>query len=89
MQTDPSDSPDRHDELTRLYHYTTIEGLKGILESEEIWATDVDYLNDGSEYVYAERFIEDVLTDLAQDEFLRELLLGTLPRAWPCPWRHA
>lgn len=33
-----------------VYHYTTPEGLKGIIENRCIWATNVNYLNDASEY---------------------------------------
>lgn len=36
-----------------LYHYTTTEGLLGILESEELWATNILFLNDTSELVDA------------------------------------
>jgi len=32
-----------------LYHYTTQEGLLGILEKASIWATHYRYLNDASE----------------------------------------
>ncbi len=32
-----------------LYHYTTAEGLKGIIENQEIWASDIFSLNDASE----------------------------------------
>jgi hypothetical protein len=32
-----------------LYHYTTLAGLKGIIESESIWFTDFRQLNDPSE----------------------------------------
>ena len=32
-----------------LYHYTDSGGLKGILSSGKIWATDIHYLNDKSE----------------------------------------
>ncbi len=35
-----------------LYHYTTMKGLIGILESKELWATNILYLNDGSEFKY-------------------------------------
>lgn len=31
------------------YHYTDINGLKGILENKEIWLTDIRFLNDESE----------------------------------------
>jgi hypothetical protein len=33
-----------------LYHYTTLDGLLGILEKSEIWATGIRFLNDTSEY---------------------------------------
>jgi hypothetical protein len=32
-----------------LYHYTTQEGLLGMLDNEKIWATHIRYLNDTSE----------------------------------------
>ena len=35
-----------------LYHYTTAEGLKGIIENDEIWATSAYYLNDSAEILY-------------------------------------
>lgn len=48
-----------------LYHYTTPEGLKGILQSGALWATEVRYLNDASELDYALQFARKEL-----DEFL-------------------
>jgi len=33
-----------------LYHYTTAEGLISIVRNREIWATDIFYLNDQSEF---------------------------------------
>lgn len=42
-----ADSPD---EL--LYHYTTISGFKGIIESQCLWASDVRYMNDSAELQY-------------------------------------
>jgi hypothetical protein len=32
-----------------LHHYTTAEGLKGIIENQEIWASDIFSLNDAKE----------------------------------------
>jgi hypothetical protein len=43
-----------------VYHYITIEGVIGICKSRTIWATDVLYMNDTSEYVYSGRIIEEV-----------------------------
>jgi len=36
-----------------LYHYTSQSGLRGIIENQCIWATDVRYLNDSTEFSYA------------------------------------
>jgi hypothetical protein len=33
-----------------LYHYTTLDGLLGILDKKELWATGISYLNDTSEF---------------------------------------
>jgi hypothetical protein len=41
-----------------LYHYTTAQGLIGILKSNTLWASDLQYLNDFSELRYAENLIE-------------------------------
>lgn len=44
-----------------VYHYTTTEGFKGILESGEIWATSIYCLNDWTEFEYARKpFIDSV-----------------------------
>lgn len=39
--------------LEELYHYTSHEGLLGIVKNKEIWATDADYLNDSKELYLA------------------------------------
>lgn len=33
----------------RLYHYTTFEGLRGIIDSGALWTSDVRYMNDSAE----------------------------------------
>jgi hypothetical protein len=38
--------------LPNLYHYTTGEGLKGVLQTKRIWATHYKYVNDSSEFDY-------------------------------------
>lgn len=32
-----------------LYHYTNAQGLQGILDNHQLWATDIGYLNDSME----------------------------------------
>lgn len=34
----------------RLWHYTTASGLHGILNSQQLWATHIHYLNDAEEF---------------------------------------
>jgi hypothetical protein len=40
-----------------LYHYTTAEGLKGIVDNDEIWATSAYYMNDSAEILYGYRVL--------------------------------
>ncbi|GAB6053840.1 hypothetical protein JCM17960_26600 [Magnetospira thiophila] len=35
-----------------LYHYTSAVGLTGIIQSGQLWATHIKFLNDYSEFVY-------------------------------------
>ena len=44
-----------------LYHYTTQEGLLGILRDKCIWATDIRYLNDTSEgQIFTKLFLDEL-----------------------------
>src|SRR5271157_272364 len=44
-----------------LYHYTTAEGLKGIIQQDKIWATNFRYVNDRTEFLYANSILESEL----------------------------
>ena len=44
-----------------LYHYTTIKGFMGIVDSEQMWATDLQYINDTKELVYAGDLVNEVI----------------------------
>ena len=49
------------DESSPLYHYTTAEGLLGIISNQRrivLRASRIQYLNDSSEYEYFERTLE-------------------------------
>ncbi len=39
--------------LRTLYHYTSRDGFKGILASKELWATEIRFLNDSTEFATA------------------------------------
>jgi len=41
--------PKVSEEYKKLYHYTTWEGLQGILQTQTLWATNYRFLNDYSE----------------------------------------
>jgi len=55
-----------------LWHYTTPEGLTGIIESNSLWATDVFYLNDSMEFMHginiAREIIKQKISSLVGDE---------------------
>jgi hypothetical protein len=47
-----------------LYHYTTAEGLWGIIRDRAIWATHFRHLNDPTELVHGEELAFEVAKDL-------------------------
>src|SRR6266540_1307643 len=49
-----------------VFHYTTVDGLRGIVESGKLWATEVGYLNDASEYVHANDILASVAARLGE-----------------------
>jgi hypothetical protein len=54
---------DDHPVPALLYHYTDVHGFKGIVESRELWATHIQYLNDTQEYHYAEDLANRVINE--------------------------
>lgn len=46
-----------------LFHYTTAEGLKGIIEKAELWATSAYFLNDTAEITYGYGVLSASLED--------------------------
>jgi len=49
------------DDPETLFHYTTAQGLLGILESSCLWASDLRFLNDAQEGLYAKQLLVDEL----------------------------
>src|SRR5437879_3751511 len=45
-----------------IYHYTTVIGLQGILETNRLWASAAYYLNDSSEVEYGSRLLHQELS---------------------------
>ncbi|MCP5004624.1 MAG: DUF2971 domain-containing protein [Planctomycetes bacterium] len=46
-----------------LYHYTSQKGLLGIVNNNEVWATDILYLNDTMEYKYAVDLASEIIKE--------------------------
>ena len=67
-----------------LFHYTSGGGLRGILESSSLWATNYRFLNDASEVAYGASLFEAIIQEkLAKegDPVLLEFLGRTLRTA--------
>ncbi|HEY7170457.1 MAG TPA: DUF2971 domain-containing protein [Vicinamibacterales bacterium] len=61
-----------------LYHYTTADGLIGILQSRQIWATNVRFMNDTSELAYGIRMVRAIFDEVgrqAADRGIRQARL--------------
>lgn len=53
----------------KLYHYTSTEAFLSIMENQELWLTDIKYLNDATEFEYtlmqAERMHRELISGAA------------------------
>lgn len=47
--------------MSEYGHYTSIAGLMGIIEHEQLWATNIRFLNDEQEYQHALDLIKELL----------------------------
>lgn len=54
---------------TTLFHYTSVMGIKGIIESNSIWATDAQYLNDAQELKFGRTELYDAMIARAEELF--------------------
>ncbi len=52
-----------------LYHYTGAGGLKGIFDSNTLWATDAEFLNDARELQFGRDEMLAVLAEYAEELF--------------------
>lgn len=62
---------------THVYHYTTADGLKGIIESKRLWASGAYFLNDTSEIEYGCELTARILEESAvapETEFIGKVL---------------
>lgn len=60
-----------------LYHYTSIDGLMGILSNKSIWLTDYQYLNDMEEIEHGKSIVKNTANALLEssiDQSTKDLL---------------
>lgn len=50
-----------------LYQYTSQEGLLGIIQKSELWATEIRYLNDSKEFLYAIEFARKKIKQIKKE----------------------
>lgn len=65
-----------------LYHYTSIDGLMGILSNKSIWLTDYQYLNDMEEIEHGKNIVKNTAKELLEstnDQITKDLL-----QKWIC-----
>lgn len=74
-------------ELTRLapppnpviYHYTSLDGFQGIIESGDMWLTESAFLNDASEIIHGMQLSQEVLESLEIDcEPIKDYLVNVI-----------
>jgi hypothetical protein len=66
-----------------IYHYTTADGLLGILKGSSLWCTHFSYLNDAAEATYARRVFCDALEATPKDSPRRLIAEAVLARLEP------
>jgi hypothetical protein len=69
-----------------LHHYTTADGLKGIVENSELWASSAYFLNDSAEITYGYGLLKEALdkwlTQNPRSEESVSLGLARVLRRW-------
>lgn len=50
-----------------IYHYTSIDGIIGILRNKELWFTNIYFLNDNQELFYTYKLIDEVIKEIKKE----------------------
>jgi hypothetical protein len=66
-----------------LHHYTSVEGLKGILDSGQIWATHTGYLNDSQEIFYGRDLALEEIRSVTDRAVMSNAMLHRVEKAVP------
>ncbi|MEC6816983.1 DUF2971 domain-containing protein [Photobacterium toruni] len=54
--------------MSTLYHYTSLQGLIGVITDKSVWASHCEYLNDSSEFIHALSFAKTVSGNIFMDD---------------------
>lgn len=57
----------------KIYHYTNVKGLQGIISNKVFWVTKSEFLNDSMELIYTLTLLEEVCKSIDNKE-LTEIL---------------
>lgn len=52
-----------------VFHYTSLAGLVGIIENEELWLSDIEFLNDSEELRYAARLLHTAIMNRIERDY--------------------
>ena len=63
-----------------IYHYSDISGIKGIIETKELWATSAFYLNDKNEIYHSFNLIRERLEE--SFDKTKNLIIGSAKHDW-------
>lgn len=68
------------EKLDVFYHYTSMEALVSIIESDAIWLSDYSYLNDKTELVHGVKVVSSVISEFLSSGVTE--VQGALLQAW-------
>ncbi|EOL9140488.1 DUF2971 domain-containing protein [Enterobacter hormaechei] len=60
-----------------IFHYTDLNGFKGIVENNTLWATNIYHLNDSREYHHGVKCVLNAL-DYLENDYIDPSMKGTL-----------
>lgn len=55
----------------QLFHYTNLDALCGIVQHKELWATNIEFLNDYEEFYYGLKLVKQLAKELAKENLGR------------------
>jgi len=61
------------DSVKRLYHYTDLAGLNGILSTNDLWLTHLRYSNDDEELTHGQNIVTQVLNEKKRKPLPRQI----------------